>query len=68
MNILPTENSKYKIFVILAQEYNEIKQANNIDLFMYIRLFLKNTKSHNVAVWKYVWLPEMNDKGAWNLR
>ena len=40
MNILPTENSKYKIFVISAQENNEIKEANNIDLFMYIRLFL----------------------------
>lgn len=68
MNILPTENSKYKIFVMNAQEYNEIKETNHLDLFMYIRLFLKNVKSHNVAVWKYVWLPEMTDKGAWNLR
>lgn len=35
---------------------------------MYIRLFLKNVKSHNVAIWKYVWMPEMMDKGSWNIR
>ena len=46
----------------------EVKEANKIDLFMYIRLFLKNVKSHNVAQWKYVWLPEMIDKGSWSVR
>lgn len=46
----------------------ELKDSNKMDLFMYIRLFLKNVKSHNVAVWKYVWMPEMMDKGSWNVR
>lgn len=35
---------------------------------MYVRLFLKNVKSHNTASWKYVWLPEMTDKANYNIR
>lgn len=35
---------------------------------MYIRLFLKNVKSHNTASWRYVWLPEMTDKASYNVR
>lgn len=35
---------------------------------MYIRLFLKNVKSHNTASWRYVWLPEMTDKASYNIR
>ena len=51
-----------------ATEYMELKDSTKMDLFMYIRLFLKNVKSHNVAAWKYVWMPEMMDKGAWSVR
>lgn len=42
-----------------AQEFVEMReqQESKLDLFMYIRLFIKNVKSHNVAVWKYVWMP-----------
>ena len=68
LNLLPTEHSKYKLLLLDAAEYLELKETNNIDLFMYIRLFLKNVRSHNVAVWKYVWMPEMSDQAAWNLR
>ena len=68
MNILPTENEKYKMFIMNAQQFLELKESNKVDLFMYIRLFLKNVKSHNVAVWKYVWMPEIMDKGAWSIR
>lgn len=35
---------------------------------MYIRVFLKNVKSHSVANWKYVWVPEMATKGYWAIR
>lgn len=35
---------------------------------MYIRLFLKNVKSHNTASWKYVWLPEMTDRASFAVR
>ena len=56
------------MFVMNAQEYLELKETSKLDLFMYIRLFLKNVKSHNVAQWKYVWLPEMVDKGSWSVR
>jgi hypothetical protein len=45
-----------------------MKETNKMDLFIYIRLFLKNVRAHNVAQWKYVWLPEMVDKGAWAIR
>jgi len=68
MHVIPTENAKFKLFLMSAAEYNEIKDANNIDLFMYIRVFLKNVKSHNVANWKYVWVPEMVAKGNWAIR
>lgn len=68
LNVLPTENSKYKLFIMNAGEYMELKDSTKMDLFMYIRLFLKNVKSHNVAAWKYVWMPEMMDKGAWSIR
>lgn len=35
---------------------------------MYVRVFLKNVKSHNLASWKYIWLPEMATKGYWAIR
>lgn len=68
MNLLPTENSKYKMFVMNAQEYIDMKEHSKLDLFMYIRLFLKNLRSHTTAAWKYVWLPEMVDKASWSVR
>ncbi len=45
-----------------------MKESNHIDIFMYVRLFLKNVKSHNTASWKYVWLPEMTDKANYSVR
>lgn len=68
MNLLPTQNSKYKMFVMNAQEYMDMKENSKLDLFLYIRLFLKNVRNHTTAAWKYVWLPEMIDKEAWAVR
>lgn len=35
---------------------------------MYIRFFMKNVRSHTTAAWKYVWVPEMIDKGSWQIK
>ena len=56
------------MFVMNAQEYMDMKENSKLDLFLYIRLFLKNVRNHTTAAWKYVWLPEMIDKEAWAVR
>lgn len=67
MHLLPTQNSKTKLFVVNGAEYLELREKSKLDLFMYIRYFMKNVRSHSTSAWKYIWIPEMMDKGAWGI-
>ena len=35
---------------------------------MYIRVFMKNVKTHQQANWKYIWLPGWKTSKTWKVR